>query len=383
MRFFAHDAGAPACGSAGESVAHRLLKMELASAIRSAGWHAELEIPGHGWRADVLATCPTSGIRMAWEAQLAAATSADLDERTAAMARDGVSVCWITDKDRPFLGHVPSIRIRTDDSDNSGPSSGQRSAEPTVIDGIGAFQSDWCDPRSACTICAQHGLYGRDEGPCSGHGSWGRPTVVLALAQFVRHVLAGTVRRHDVRTRPPQALGRHEPGNVLWTTRPHWHAEQEQLDATAVAAGREEGRKTQREAGREEEQGHLAAIAALEARQEALTPHAVELISHEARGYVGVRDRSPDWAMGIPLFVHDMPQGVIAPVASRINGSVRARLAPLTLFAASSAERDRLARVCLPGQRIEVYEVQVEVPSMPQDTVRLSPARAVDIMLGR
>lgn len=58
MRFFAHDPGAPKCGLVGESLAHRLLKIELASAIRAAGWHAELEVPGNGWRADVLAFAP-------------------------------------------------------------------------------------------------------------------------------------------------------------------------------------------------------------------------------------------------------------------------------------------------------------------------------------
>ena len=81
MRFFAHDADAPNCGLAGESLAHRLLKIELASAIRAAGWHAELEVPGNGWRADVLATSPDGKTRMAWEAQLAASTAEDLGMR--------------------------------------------------------------------------------------------------------------------------------------------------------------------------------------------------------------------------------------------------------------------------------------------------------------
>lgn len=66
---------------------------------------------------------------------------------------------------------------------------------------------------------------------------------------------------------------------------------------------------------------HLAAgrNRRLKDRQRALTPAAVELVGREARGYVGVRDPKPEWAMGVPLFVHDMPQGVISPVATRIN----------------------------------------------------------------
>lgn len=63
-------------------MAHRLLKLQLASAIRDAGWYAELEVAGEGWRADVLATSPDGTRRMAWEAQLAQITVDELRERT-------------------------------------------------------------------------------------------------------------------------------------------------------------------------------------------------------------------------------------------------------------------------------------------------------------
>lgn len=65
LRFFAHDAAAPDCSLAGETIAHRLLKLQLASAIRDAGWFADLEVAGEGWRADVLATSPDGSRRMA------------------------------------------------------------------------------------------------------------------------------------------------------------------------------------------------------------------------------------------------------------------------------------------------------------------------------
>ncbi|WP_169315141.1 hypothetical protein [Cellulomonas gilvus] len=54
----------------GESLAHRLLKLELVDAVRLAGWNAQLEVSGDGWRADVLASKPTSSRRIAREAQL-------------------------------------------------------------------------------------------------------------------------------------------------------------------------------------------------------------------------------------------------------------------------------------------------------------------------
>lgn len=143
-------------------------------------------MPGAGWRADVLATSPDGTTRMAWEAQLAAATIDELTSRTAAMAADHVSVCWVTDKDRPFIGHVPSIRIHA-----TGPDEAARAGQ-RVIDGAGTFEPDWCEPRSQCQIWAQHGYYGRDEGPCSGHGRWGRPETPLPLSAFVGHVGCAT-----------------------------------------------------------------------------------------------------------------------------------------------------------------------------------------------
>ena len=279
MRFFAHDAHAPECGLAGESLAHRLLKMELASAIRNAGWLAELEVPGNGWRADVLATSPDGSRRMAWEAQLAAATAEDLADRTARMAAEGVWVCWVTDKDRPFIGHVPSIRIGPEggfaEEIPSDEASRERPAAQVVLAGLGSFEPGWCEPRAACTIRAQHGYYGHDEAPCSGHGRWGRPQVALTLPAFVGHVLAGVVRVHEAREEQPSAWGRHRPGKLLWTTHRHLLAEQEQLDASAVAARNEQRRTARENARHQAEQDHLAAIAALEARQDALTSPAV------------------------------------------------------------------------------------------------------------
>lgn len=99
LRFFSHRAAARDCPSAGETLAHRLLKLELAGAIRDAGWHAELEVPGNGWRADVLASSPDGSRRIAFEAQLASATIEDLRERTATIAAEDVEVCCLTDRD--------------------------------------------------------------------------------------------------------------------------------------------------------------------------------------------------------------------------------------------------------------------------------------------
>jgi hypothetical protein len=86
VRFFAHDPGASRqCALAGESIEHHRLKLALASSIREAGHHASVEAAGPEglWRADVLSTSPDGATHWAWEAQLSAATNANIEERTA------------------------------------------------------------------------------------------------------------------------------------------------------------------------------------------------------------------------------------------------------------------------------------------------------------
>lgn len=114
LRFFAHAPGAPTCALALESVAHHLLKLELANAARDAGAHAELEArgPDGTWRADVLATDPAGTWKTALEAQLAPITDADITARTEKMRADGVASIWFSDRPRPpWLGTVPSVRL--------------------------------------------------------------------------------------------------------------------------------------------------------------------------------------------------------------------------------------------------------------------------------
>lgn len=354
LRFFAHDPAAPRCSLVGETMAHRLLKLQLASAIRDAGWYAELEVAGDGWRADVLATSPDGTQRMAWEAQLATITLAELRERTARMEHSGVAVCWVTDHDRSWVGAVPAIRLSVAD----GSESADR-VDATVVEGLGTFHERWCHDRRRC----------REDPPgrCAGHGAWSHPQSVL-LGAFVAGVLAGTVRTHQVERWSTVTYAR-EMG-IVWTTSPHVTAERTQLAAT-------DRRREQIELEASERERHRSAIAAKLARQQALTPPAVELIGREARGYVGVRDAVPAWAMGVPLFVHDMPQGVISPVISRISPAVLEKFRGLTLFAATETEKAALARACGPDQRIVLYEVEIpEHPRPPTVTYKRPRRRA-------
>jgi len=114
LRFFAHAPHAPSCALALETLAHHMLKLELANAARDAGAHAEMEArgPDGAWRADVMASDPGGAWRMALEAQLAPITAADITARTERMLADGVKSIWFSDRPRPpWLGTVPSVRL--------------------------------------------------------------------------------------------------------------------------------------------------------------------------------------------------------------------------------------------------------------------------------
>lgn len=228
MRFFAHRAAVSDCPTVGETIAHRLLKIELAAAIRDAGWHAELEEPGNGWRADVLATSPDGRRRVAWEAQLAAATIEDLSERTATMAADGVEVCWVTDKDTTWVTHVPSARVhRPDDAEAQTPASHGRAAL-LVVDGHARFEPDWCRDRERCDSAPD---YGQRRVPCPGHGRW-LPAKTLTLAAFVRAVCAAVVGLYPTHRPVLARQSRHDSGTSLWTTRQYRALAEEQRTAT-------------------------------------------------------------------------------------------------------------------------------------------------------
>jgi hypothetical protein len=119
LQFFAHAQSAPNCALALETLAHHLLKLELANAARDAGARAELEVrgPDGAWRADVMASDHGGTWRMALEAQLSPITVADVIARTERMRADSVTSVWFSDRPRlPWLGTVPSVRLAQPDN---------------------------------------------------------------------------------------------------------------------------------------------------------------------------------------------------------------------------------------------------------------------------
>ncbi|WP_261562770.1 competence protein CoiA family protein [Frankia tisae] len=133
LRYFAHDPGRPAdCSWLNESLEHHLLKLELATAIRTVGWHAQMEVRAADgtWRADVLAFSADGTRRVAWEAQLSPITHEDIHDRTSRYQAEGIGVCWVGVAERlPWMGVVPSIQVCDPHGERPW----------TVVDGVAGF----------------------------------------------------------------------------------------------------------------------------------------------------------------------------------------------------------------------------------------------------
>ncbi|MET9610370.1 competence protein CoiA family protein [Streptomyces sp. NPDC006512] len=380
--FLRHAGNAPHCEArlAGEGMAHHLLKLDLAHHARAAGWSAEYEVaaPDGSWRADVMATSPDGSRRVALEAQMAAIPITDIEARTDRYRAAGVEVCWFTDrKTVPWLDHVPSVRIAR--PDDGGP--------VQITAGAARFVPEWCEDRADCGLCECEDCGPGIDAPlpCGGHGTW-TTADPFPLDRFVAAICANTTRPHRLR-----AKGRGDDGTWRWTTRSYFEGEEEQVRATArreqVIDRLTAVQRRRREARKAAEQEHLAAIAALLQRQKALVKPVVEFVYHEAGAYPGVaRESSPEYAMGVPVYLRGKPYAVICPVASRLP-ALRNRLAPLVLFAASERERGRIAAQAAPGQRVEVIAVDLPPtppPAVPQprDQAGLTIRQAVSRMVG-
>ncbi|SCF89346.1 competence protein CoiA [Streptomyces sp. MnatMP-M27] len=109
-----HRTKPPSCSLANESLSHHLLKLELVTCARAAGFRAELEVaaPTGEWRADVMVYNPDGTWLMAMEAQLLPIAVDDIAARTGLYERDGVGVCWFGLQPRPWVGAVPTLLVQ-------------------------------------------------------------------------------------------------------------------------------------------------------------------------------------------------------------------------------------------------------------------------------
>lgn len=368
LRFFAHDAGQSDCPTAGESVAHRLLKLELVSAARASGWHAQLEVAGEGWRADVLATSP-DGRRVAWEAQLAPITPEDIARRHDTMTSTGLEVCWVADRPRLWIGHVPAVAVA--------PAEEGKPPGLHVVEGAARFLPDWCQDRRSCEQVADVGRYANASGPCEGHGHW-EPPEGLTLAAFVAGVCANNLRCHPLTAHHRDAYQRTKAPARAWTASRYVALEREQLQAR-------EAREAQKARLDGERAAHERRIVELYERQQALRRPAARRVAEltGTQPWVDEKGQGPEWAMGIPIKAG--AQGVaavICPVASRIEGRVRTALAPLLLFAATETEAARILNAADPAQRVEVLTGERTPPSSGPPRTAWTPQTISRRMLG-
>jgi len=101
-RFFTHNPGAGhECESAAETAQHLRAKDIIVKAAVAAGWHAEPEVRGDGWVADVLAH-NDKGHKVAFEVQWSAQGDADFARRQERYAAAGVRCAW-------FVRHEHSV----------------------------------------------------------------------------------------------------------------------------------------------------------------------------------------------------------------------------------------------------------------------------------
>lgn len=115
LRFFAHSSTVKGCPSHGETARHLELKKRVADAFRAAGWDAELEVAGEGWRADVLVAGPT-GRQVAVEVQLAGTTAEEVDDRMSRHSRSGLTTMWIVERRRPYWAErFPTVVVDNED----------------------------------------------------------------------------------------------------------------------------------------------------------------------------------------------------------------------------------------------------------------------------
>ncbi|MFC6365110.1 competence protein CoiA family protein, partial [Nonomuraea thailandensis] len=224
VRFFCHDPGRPPeCELSNESWEHHMLKLEMAGAIRSAGWYAELEVAAEdgSWRADVMASSADGGRRMAWEAQLSPITDEDIRARTARYRAEGIPVCWVSPHKRPpnWIDVVPAVRVRVP----------EEQGEPWVVDdGLAGFDY------------AAGGWKFREE----------------ELGRFVRWVLLGQLVPARSLPRYRQVMRRVD-GEMWWLRRNRWWTSPQSVrsqDEHEQMRQRQEKERQEREARRKERQ---------------------------------------------------------------------------------------------------------------------------------
>ncbi|MDX6453836.1 MAG: hypothetical protein QOH16_3885 [Gaiellaceae bacterium] len=102
------------CSGAGETFQHLWAKTEIVRACADAGWDAQTEVAGNGWRADVLAT--RGSARVAFEVQWSPQDQQTCRLRQERYSADGIRGCWLYrgDTPNPAVRELPIFRLVPD-----------------------------------------------------------------------------------------------------------------------------------------------------------------------------------------------------------------------------------------------------------------------------
>lgn len=308
LRYFAHDAAASDCALAGESAAHRALKAALAAAVRSAGWHAELEVPGPGWRADVLASAPDGDRRVAWEAQLSGISVDDISARTETLRAGGLEVCWVARRPVAWLGRVPAVQL------SPIPAATNVEDRFDVVDGLNRFVRRWCEPATRCAIRGRKRLF---PGKCVGHNRW-EPVTGMTLERFVGLHCAGQLLQHQpcAGLTPAQERARLRRGPWTWTAEHYVLAEHNRLPdhpETGPAPPRDAPAGDWRAQWR-------SALHAREERMDALTEPVISYFerTRSVRPHLDPGARR-QFADGVPVYIGPDLVAIVEPLGPLVN----------------------------------------------------------------
>ncbi len=355
LRFFAHAPGAPRCALGLESVAHHLLKLELANAARDAGAHAELEVPGPegAWRADVLATDPAGNWMIALEAQLAPITAAGIIARTDKMRTDNVTSIWFSDRPRPpWLGTVPSVRLERPDA----------AGQLVVAEGVMKFESrDWTAVPTPLTRFLTWAFTHRiaPHAPRTASRYPQRPLATVWTApQYISaedaHLIEEERRQREHETRVA----------ALRAAREKKRAEARSKNAVSRTNALEEATSVE-QAARAAEGGRLREIA-IGFRPGIGLALAKLADEHGVTATVGFSTGDPRYAGGVPLVDESgITAAVFDPDPGRVRGHAFRLLAGLLLIFPSQTSRQRFESVTKRANRTPIDGFRTDFVDAP------------------
>jgi competence protein CoiA len=267
---------------------------------------------------------------MAWEVQLSAITLQEIHERTQHLAADGVGVCWVSTRLRPWHGAVPSIVITSPPTDD---------ADWQVTAGPALFEIEACYVHEKPWQC-----------PLMKHGFWHH--LEIKLSTFVRQVLEGGLVVHQ----PTEHVHMSDCSwSEVWSS-PHHVAVAARFGAAEREGKQRKARENLEWYARKSPEANGILVQEWqeglpESTWKALHSAVAEWVRTETGKEPSFRPHwvAWNWACGVPVCVDGRPYGVIHPDPSKVDWKLLTRMA---IFVPSDTDRQTLLRSAPEGTRI-------------------------------